>query len=646
MIAEHNDISISPEDKECEEVYSELAAIRAEMIAEATRSQSRLDQVHPSHQASARNLFHYLALRRRDIRPLQLQLAALGLSSLGRAESHVLATVEAVLEVLRRLLKHPPELPTLEAAVIDFATGKRLLMEQTEALLGPATPGRGVRIMVTMPGEAADDDTIVHNLLKQGMECMRINCAHDDPERWSRMIVNLRRAEKSLGRSCRVVMDLAGPKLRTGPLAPSPAVIRIQPHRDVYGNVTAPAQVWLTSDATLLPPPSTADASLPMPDTWLALLRPGNKVKFLDARGRRRTFIVVEVTDEGCWVETTRTVYIVPGTILQHERGVAKKGERSAPVGDIPPTEDYVVVYQGEHVVVTRNLEPGRPATRDSSGQVIDAARIGCTIPEVMDDVRAGESILFDDGRIGGIIEKVEATQVLVRITRARLRGEKLGGDKGINLPDSNLRLAALTAKDYEDLPFVAHHADIVELSFVNSADDVEALQRHLTTFGNRPPAVVLKIETRRAFENLPGMLLTAMRSPCCGVMIARGDLAVECGFERMAEVQEEILWICEAAHVPVIWATQVLESLAKEGIPSRAEITDAAMGDRAECVMLNKGPHVLNAVGVLDDILRRMQDHHSKKRSMMRELQMAHPVPTTSGTPPDPESTFASGTP
>jgi pyruvate kinase len=74
-----------------------------------------------------------------------------------------------------------------------------------------------------------------------------------------------------------------------------------------------------------------------------------------------------------------------------------------------------------------------------------------------------------------------------------------------------------------------------------------------------------------------------------------------------------------------VIWATQVLENLAKQGMASRAEITDAAMGHRAECVMLNKGPHVLGAVRVLDDILRRMQAHHTKKRSMLRELRMAH---------------------
>jgi pyruvate kinase len=119
-------------------------------------------------------------------------------------------------------------------------------------------------------------------------------------------------------------------------------------------------------------------------------------------------------------------------------------------------------------------------------------------------------------------------------------------------------------------------------------------------------------------------MLFAALRSPCCGVMIARGDLAVECGFERLAEVQEEILWICEAAHVPVIWATQVLESLARTGFPSRAEITDAAMSQRAECVMLNKGPHICEAVAVLDDVLRRMQAHVTKKRSMLRELKVA----------------------
>jgi pyruvate kinase len=107
-------------------------------------------------------------------------------------------------------------------------------------------------------------------------------------------------------------------------------------------------------------------------------------------------------------------------------------------------------------------------------------------------------------------------------------------------------------------------------------------------------------------------------------VMIARGDLAVEVGFERLAEVQEEILWMCEAAHVPVVWATQVLEHLTREGAPSRAEVSDAALGERAECVMLNKGPYLREAVRALDDILLRMGRHQEKKRPLLSHLGVA----------------------
>jgi pyruvate kinase len=110
------------------------------------------------------------------------------------------------------------------------------------------------------------------------------------------------------------------------------------------------------------------------------------------------------------------------------------------------------------------------------------------------------------------------------------------------------------------------------------------------------------------------------------GVMIARGDLAVEAGFERLAELQEEILWLCEAAHVPVIWATQVLDRLAHTGIATRAEVTDAAMAVRAECVMLNKGPHIEKAATTLVDILRRMEHHQYKKRSLCRRLRLDLP--------------------
>jgi len=608
-----------------EGVLGELMLIRADMVASLAKSQTCLARVHANYRESARNLLHYLALRRRDLRPLQMRLASLGLSSLGRAEPHVLATVDEVLGVLRHLMQRSAQPAPQETPDIDFIRGERLLAEHTDALFGPATPGREVRIMVTMPSEAADDALLVHKLLRQGMDCMRINCAHDDAAAWARMIEHLRQAEQSLGRSCRVVMDLAGPKLRTGPLEPGPAVVRIRPSRDAFGRVRAPARIWLSAEESLRPPPSPASVCLPVPASWLAQLRMGERVKFMDARDARRAFRIVDVTEHGCWAEATRTAYIVPGTILRHERGAGEPGERECRIGALPPGENVITLHRGDLLILTRDLKPGRPASHDSVGNVLTPAVIGCTLPEVFDDARAGESIWFDDGKIGGVIEKIETSRVRVRITQDYVEAMKLRADKGINLPDSNLRLAALTAKDIEDLSFVARHADIVELSFANSARDVASLQQHLARLGTRQPAIVLKIEARRSFENLPDMLLTAMRAPLCGVMIARGDLAVECGFERLAEVQEEILWVCEAAHVPVIWATQVLETLAKEGRPSRAEITDAAMGLRAECVMLNKGPYVISAVRVLDDILRRMHGHQAKKRSMLRELRLAH---------------------
>jgi pyruvate kinase len=242
----------------------------------------------------------------------------------------------------------------------------------------------------------------------------------------------------------------------------------------------------------------------------------------------------------------------------------------------------------------------------------------------VFSQVEKGQRIWFDDGRIGGVIRRASTDQLDVEIVQCGLNGSVLRSDKGINLPDSNLKLPALTTKDIEDLSFAASRADMIGLSFVQRESDVRELRRRLRSLDAERVGIILKIETRRAFEHLAELALAALQHSRSGVMIARGDLAVECGYERLAEVQEEILWVCEAAHLPVIWATQVLESLAKSGQPSRAEITDAAMGERAECVMLNKGPHIVKAVQVLDDILQRMQSHQVKKTSMLRRLHVA----------------------
>jgi len=609
----------NPDIQEVAALGLELDSIRADMRTEAAGSRNLLKLVPLAHRASADNLISYLVLRRRDLRALQPRLAALGLSSLGRSEGNVQSSVQAVRQALQALERAGV---THAKASNDLRSHQDALTANTRALLGPAPADRRVRIMVTMPSEAGSDYTLVRDLVRAGMDCMRINCAHDDSSKWAHMIEHLRRANEALGRSCQVAMDLAGPKLRTGPLQAGKAVIKIRPERDVRGRVTAAARVWLTGGQGGRRAPSAAVATLPVPRAWLANLKAGDVLKFTDARGARRSLEVLDASADGAWAQVSQTCYVIPGTKL---RRVGAKGRAAVgTVGKLPARDQPIVVHAGDTLIITRNVKPGRAATHDSRGRVLTPACIGCTLPEVFKDVRPGERIWIDDGRIGAVIETVESDRVIVKIDHARARGEKLKAYKGINLPDSHLRLSALTAKDIEDLEFVVAHADIVSLSFVNSAADVKLLHKHLRRLHGEKLGIILKIETRRGFEALPEILLTALRSERCGVMIARGDLAVECGFERLAELQEEILWVCEAAHVPVIWATQVLESLAKEGVLSRAEITDAAMSERAECVMLNKGPHVCQAVRVLDDVLKRMQAHVSKKRSMLRELKLA----------------------
>jgi pyruvate kinase len=479
--------------------------------------------------------------------------------------------------------------------------------------------------MVTMGTEAAGDYRIIHNLLQAGMNCMRINCAHDGPQAWGRMVAHLRRAEQTLGKSCRILMDLGGPKLRTGLLEAGPAVVKWRPIRNEFGRVTSPARIWLTPEERPADSPTPADCCLQVQETWLSALVRGETIEFTDCRDASRTMKVVDTTPAGCWAESRQTVYLLNGTILK--RKPAKHSgsiEESAPVVNLPYQEKSIVVCPGDILVLTKDPIPGRPAVTDSTGRLLSPASISCTLPEIFNDVRVGERIWLDDGKIGGIIERSFPEKLEIRIVQAKFDGEKLRADKGINLPDSHLSLPSLTEKDIEDLSFVVQHADIVGMSFVQNVSDVHALQDRLLSLASDPPGIVLKIETRRAFECLPALILAAMKFPRIGVMIARGDLAVESGFERMAEVQEEMLWICEAAHCPAIWATQVLESLAKSGAPSRAEITDAAMGNRAECVMLNKGPYIVQAVQTLDNILRRMEQHQTKKQSMLRELRLA----------------------
>jgi pyruvate kinase len=593
----------------------EVSALRADLVALPARLRDSLRTVHPSHAAGAMNLAHYVRLRRHDVRALQDRLAWIGLSSLGRSESHVLANIDKVLGLLHGLAGRAwTSLSGEEPAGIR--TAAKLLEEHACALLG-STPKRGVRIMVTLGSEAASDYGLVRDLLAGGMDCARINCAHDDASAWAAMVSNIRRAKGELRRLCPILFDLAGPKLRTGPIEPGPAVLKWRPQRDAFGGMVAPARIRLRPGHDSKP---AAGCWLEVSARWLASLAEGDCIELIDTRGALRSLTVREAQGTDRWAECRQTAYVEPGTILQVQRESASAPSSETPVLAVPAVDNALLLHKGDTLILTRQ-GLGRPAKVNAEGHVARHASIPCTLPDVLTQVRPGERVWFDDGRIGGIIQQIEPEAVHVEITVKRDEGVKLAADKGINLPDSTLDLAALTAKDLQDLEFVARHADMVGLSFVRRVSDVEILQKHLRQLGVGDLGIVLKIENRAAFEHLPDLLFAGMHRPRLGVMIARGDLAVEMGWERLSEVQEEILWLSEAAHVPVIWATQVLETLAKRGLPSRAEITDAAMGERAECVMLNKGPHILEAIEALDDVLNRMQAHQHKKRSMLRQL-------------------------
>lgn len=285
---------------------------------------------------------------------------------------------------------------------------------------------------------------------------------------------------------------------------------------------------------------------------------------------------------------------------------------------DAVSTDEKIRLRRGDQFALTTSFR--------SDSTMIEAT---LSPPKLLDYLTPGSSVWINDGKIGARVLSVEQGRAVLEVTHAREKGERLRPEKGINLPGAELDLPALTEQDIADLDVVAEHADIIGYSFVQTPEDVRLLARHLKPrrAGRPMPALMLKIETPFAVRNLPQLIVQAGSAMPVAVMIARGDLAVEIGLERLSEIQEEILWLCEAAHVPVVWATQVLDSMVKDGTPSRGETTDAAMGQRAECVMLNKGPFLAEATAFLDGVLRRMDRHQSKKSPLLGPLQSWHDI-------------------
>jgi len=606
-----------------DELQSELAHLRARVAAgrQALLKGWKPALAGPAHVRQAANLAAYIAFRREDLRDLQERLSDLGLSSLGRCESHVEATLDSVDLVLGAMACACPTADALAKLGREKRAGHRILKDNTRRLLGREPKGRRTRIMVTLPTAAGLDGRFVRDLVERGMDIARINCAHDDAGTWKAMIDNVRAAAQAAGRNCMVHMDLAGPKLRTGDMAATPGHLRLKPRRDDRGDTRAPA--YFLFDASGEPGGAglrgaTGLAGYPRVSVardWLLRLVPGDLVEATDTRGKKRMLNILERMGEAHVLACAAdNVWLEQGCALKHLVGSGR--QRQAQVGPLEASYDVILAHVGDRLLLSRDVTPG-----EVDGENGYAGRIPCAQPEVLDNLRAGERVFIDDGQIGAEVEKVDEAGAWLRITRARPEGDKIRPAKGLNFPDSDIRLPALGEKDLLDLDFVAREADIVGYSFVQSAADMDRLADELEARGAGHLGRIAKIETRRAVANLPEIIVHGAGRGPFGLMIARGDLAVEIGWSRLAEIQEEILWLAEAAHVPVVWATQVFEQLIKENLPSRAEMTDAAMSERAECVMLNKGPFVLDGIAMLDDIARRMRGHQHKKSARLRAL-------------------------
>ena len=283
----------------------------------------------------------------------------------------------------------------------------------------------------------------------------------------------------------------------------------------------------------------------------------------------------------------------------------------------------------GDLLRIDKNPVLGQSAVYDKHDKLLEMAHVHCTSSQIFDQIKKGEPVYFDDGKISGVIIGISDESFVVKILNTARQISKLRAYKGINFPQSDLRIAGLTEKDINDLSYVVKYADVVNMSFVNRKKDVSMLLNEIKLLNvEKQLGIILKIETQKGFNNLIEIILRAMESYPIGLMIARGDLAIEAGWKNIGRMQKEILAIGQAAHIPVIWATQVLETMAKKGIPSRAEITDVVNSQRADGVMLNKGPYIIKAIKLLDTILKDMEPYREKNVSYTPSLKMEEAVP------------------
>lgn len=601
------------------------------MLSEVDQDKrDRIDAADAEHREGVRNVQHFARLQADDAHHIVAQLRAVGIRVSDQAP------VADQLRAAKTLLQHlggqssddggaegeSYDITRLAAAI---ERSQEQLASNSSALLGEPRDGMPSCVMVTLPTEAANDPDLVQSFADAGMDIARINCAHDTPEAWRAMAANVRAASTRVGRDIKISMDLPGPKLRVGAIEPGPRIARTRVTRTKTGRILTPSKLWITPfdhNATTPAPvpeglPGRPTLAIQVDPEWLQTVNEGDELSMLDARGSKRYMTVHKVTDEGVLAYGRRNVYLANGSLVACQYIKTR-------IHGIGRSEQRVHVDVGSRLTLTSDPTPTDPTD--------DIPAVNCGEPQAIRSLDVGSIVLFDDAKIecevtsvtpagekdaeGNTAEYDSAELVAVH---TREGGKNLREGRGIHFPGIHVPLPAMTDEDRAILPEIVRTADIIAPSYVRSAEDLteilDAIEKEIDVAAseNEDPAavsarirnlgVMLKIESEECYNDLPNVVTELLRHRNSGVMIARGDLAMELGFSRMSEAREQIMDVANAAHIPTIFATQVLETMAKSGLPSRAEITDADVALRTQGVMLNKGTHIPDAINILNSI-------------------------------------------
>jgi pyruvate kinase len=270
------------------------------------------------------------------------------------------------------------------------------------------------------------------------------------------------------------------------------------------------------------------------------------------------------------------------------------------------------------------DLEPGRSFALSRRPCVGTVERAYVAPPESLREAKAGDQVLMDDGMIQLLVEQVTPEEVRCRV----VAGGRISDHKGLSLPRVPLPVSCLTGKDRDDLRFgIEQGVDFVAVSFVRSAADIAEVRRFLAEEGAGLP-IVAKLERQEVMANLPGILTTVD-----AVMVARGDLGVDVPLEDVPHLQKEIIRQARLAKVPVIVATQMLESMVTHLRPTRAEVSDVttAIFDGADAIMLSaetaSGRYPHQAVEVMARIAVRAEEAARAEEPVRRRRAPADQV-------------------